>query len=186
MKKLLTLLLALCLMAAPCALAQEEALTDEDGLALINPVHSVQSLEELAGAVPGAALPALPEDVQTVLYSYIDGEPTVAQIQFYWGEDFYTLRAAALPEDGVALDIDGVYLVFDEIEEFTNLYEGDEDRLMVKSSSEEPYAVADWTRADLGAQYSLFTESGGEPEMPIVQLAAMLMAHESDWVTADE
>ncbi|MEA5067782.1 MAG: hypothetical protein VB067_02230, partial [Christensenellaceae bacterium] len=85
------LLLVLALVMAPCALAQEDEHLDEDGVLIENPVHDVATLEELTAAAPGVAIPALPEDAGTIVYSYIHGEPLVAQIQFHWGEHLYTL-----------------------------------------------------------------------------------------------
>ncbi len=182
------LLLALALVMAPCALAQEDDHDhlDEDGVLIENPVHDVTTLEELAEAVPGVDMPALPEDADGIVYSYIHAEPLIAQIHFRWGEHAYALRAAKLPKDMKARDIDGLYLPFDVIEEFTNLFEGYEDLLVVKSSAGEAYAVCDWTHAAAGTQYALFSETGGEPEMPIIELAALLMGANTGWTIGNE
>lgn len=183
MKRLLCLMFALLLLALPCALAETDpsAHVDEDGETIDNPMHDVDSFEALQAAVPGVVIARPPEDANTVTYTWIHAEPVIAQIQFIWGEDFYTYRAAALPDSGEKADIDGLYLPFDEEESFTNLFEGEEDVLRVRSSTEEAYAVCDWVRADLKTQYSLFSETAGEPEMPIIELAATLMPVQSAW-----
>lgn len=190
MKKLLMLLLALAmLLSGASALATEDtdhSHLDDDGMLIANPMHDVATFEALVQAVPGITLAPIPEDASSISYCWIHTEPVIAQVQFYWGEDYYTYRAAALTDPANPADIDGVYLPFDLIETFDNLFENDQDAFVLKSSSEDEYVVADWARNDLNTQYSLFSETAGEPDMRIIDLVELLLPAGDDWALSDD
>lgn len=187
MKKLLAVLIALTmLLGTTAALASEQEShehLDEEGALVVNPMHDVATFEELVAAVPGVQLSPVPEGATDVSYTWIHTEPTIAQIQFQYEGHFYTYRAAVLVDHDNPADIDGIYLAFDHEEGFDNTFEGDDDYLHVRSNTEDTYALIDWSRVDVGTQYSLFSETAGEPNMDIIETAVILLPAGDDWWT---
>lgn len=175
MKRILFLVLAMMMALVPAVTAEEEvAFVDDMGLEVENPIYHVESLEELRQELPQITLPDLPKMATGEVFCVGHTDAfDFAQIQFAWGEDFFNLRAAQLPADGNPIDIDGLYLAFDKEETFTNLFEGETDALLVRSSTTEAYVACYWVHD--GIQYSLFSETAGEPEMTAIEVAAELM-----------
>lgn len=189
-KTLITLLLAALLLFSFGAMAAEPDLDehfDEDGVALENPMHDVETFEELCAAVPGAKIANAPEGATDIFYCWIHTEPVIAQIQFFYGDDAYTYRATALADSQNPVDIDGLYLDFDLEEKFDNLFPGDNDLFTVHSKSDDTYVMIDWVRADANTQYTLFSETAGETDMRIMDVIAKLLPAGDNWtITPNE
>lgn len=169
MKKWVSLAIVVMMLFTGCVVFAEDIHVDEDGELLDNPIHEAATLDELLAAVPGVVMSDAPEGSTEVSYAWIHTEPEIAQIQFCYGDDYYTYRAAVTETPETPADIDGLYLPFDVAETFDNIFE-DGAAFQAYSSSDEDYVVIHWVRPDAKCQYSLFSETAGGDEMRIMEV----------------
>ena len=172
----------LLLTAAFGAFAAETTLPGETPIpeeTIVNPMHEVESYEALAAALPDIAIDRVPEDAEEITYAYIDTEPKIAQIQFAWGDDYYTYRAAYAADEASKQDIDGLYFDFDYNEVLPGLFENGQT-LNLRAFENEAEAAVDWYIPAVKTQYSLFSETAGSPDMKIVMLAELIVPTDGD------
>lgn len=186
-KRLFALLLTFALTAMSFgAFAAETTMPGETPIPeteIINPMHDVETYEALCAAIPEIAIDRVPEGAEEIRYSWIDGDPKIAQIQFAWGEDFYTYRAAFAEDETAKADIDGLYFDFDHMETLTGLFKSG-FALNLRAFENETEAAVDWFIPAVKTQYSLFSETAGSPGMNIVMLAELIIPTDTDDASA--
>ena len=181
--KFLALLLTLTLLAFGVgAYAAETEAPGETPIpeeTIVNPMRDVESYEALVAALPDIAIDRVPEGAEEISYAWIDGDLKIAQIQFAYGEDYYTYRAAYAASEADKHDIDGLYFNFDHQESLPGLFE---NGLVIglRAFENEAEAAVDWYIPAVKTQYSLFSETAGSPDMKIVMLAELIVPTDGD------
>ena len=157
--------------ATPATQTAVEETTEQTGLA--NPVHPVDDYTTLVLSAPGTLLSDAPSGATKVNYSYIDGTPVIAQIQFAYGDDTYVYRAAHAEAD-TEQDISGVYETFDHEE--TVVTNGGNYQLCYLSGKD--MGLATWYNPGTACVYSLYSETGCGISEPIKKVADLLVPME--------
>ncbi len=177
----MTIMLVACAFVG-CAAKTEEAITQQESqtsgeqqTGLANPVHQVADLASLLAAVPGVQMADAPAGSTGVTYSYIDGTPTIAQIEFTFEGNAYTYRAAVATKAAQS-DISGVYEQLDK----TAIYTVPDDEkaggtFTLKYATGQVYGLSTWFYEMAACQYSLYTATGCDVSQSIVNVTRMLL-----------
>ena len=148
------------------------AAPEESPVGMVNPVIEAESYQALCNAVTPIKLADAPEGADSVTYTYINTEPLVAQINFNYGGNEYTYRAAACENESAQTDISGVYDTLENEE--TNSNDGGSYKL--RSSKTKTMGVAQWYDDAVKCQYSLYTPTGCDINQQIEDVTDILMA----------
>ncbi len=173
--RILVLMLAMLLLTS-VSLADDNTASDDGEMLIggetVSPMTSFESFEELATAMPGVTLLAPPADALDIAFNTIDGEPLIAQIEFSWDGDLYTLRAAAT--DAKNSEMAGVYVDFDDEDAASELTDltfapGVQD-FSLKADHDDGQVLASWYDQANKTSYTLYSDTAGAPEMRILFL----------------
>ena len=187
MKKVLTICMAV-LLAAVCCLgcgsgkatdAQQAApaATDAGGEAqagMPSPIHTCTDLAGLLSAVGGVTMADAPAGASDVSYTYIEGEPVIAQIQFTLDGNDYSYRAVAGLDAGK--EIAGVYEGLAKTAEYV-VPDGDKlgGSYTLYYDAGQVYGVAAWNYAPTQCSYTLYTPTGCDVSQSVVNVARALL-----------
>ena len=163
-KKLTALFLTLCILLSLGSFA----------MAVENPITVVKDYEELTEEIGDIRLNDAPEDAKDIEYSWINGEPVIAQICFEYDGYEYVYRASVNSEDGSTGDISGV---FEQLDEIATVNMNDDDlaggSYALRYDEKSGQGVANWVSEVTDCQYSLSVDGGCKgkiKKMPIVDV----------------
>ncbi len=177
--RILVLVMAMTLLAS-VSIADDAATTDDGemliGGEVVSPMTSFETFEELQAAMPDVKLLAAPEDALDVSYNTIAGEPLLAQIEFSWDDDLYTLRAAAASAKNI--EMAGVYVDFDDDDAAEELIDvafapAIKD-FALSTDHDDGQTLASWYNQDSKTAFTLYSETAGAPELRILFLLGVL------------
>ena len=156
----LTVVLSVVGGAASAQAASSEGLDGEVliGANMANPITGYETFEELQSAAPDIKLLAPPKDAVDIAYTTISGTPLIAQIEFEWDGDLYTMRAVHAKDDDQHEHIDGVYIDFDNDDAGDQLEDAGLPRAIDDFVYEFPGAVGH--QRILGQKQNIFLASG--------------------------
>lgn len=162
-----SLVLALCLL---CGCAAAGAVGPAP-----NPMTEFDTYEELCAAAPGMTLFPAPEGAENISYATIDAEVLIAQVEFSWMGDDYTMRAASAPDQDASEDIHGVMGDFEHDMDKDELglalsYPASVKDLELEYNDEDGMALLSWYDGLGQTRHTLFSETAGKPEMRILKL----------------
>lgn len=148
----------------------------ENATQIASPIHEVADYNALLTAVPDVLLADAPKGSTNVTYSYIDGTPVIAQIQFTLDGNEYTYRGAATTREKQT-DISGVY---DKLDKTAVMVAPDSDELIggeyeLKYAAGSSVGVATWYYEPTECQYCVYTPTGCDVSQGIVTVVKQVM-----------